>query len=194
MAGTRIDLSGKTFGRLCVLSFSHWVSGNGSYWKCLCDCGTIKVVPGSSLKKGSSKSCGCLNLELKRSRSKSNHPAWKGFEGISGRYIKNTKRGAKIRGLTFSVTAEQMWEKFVEQEGKCALTGKEIGFPVTRDMDDIQRTASIDRINSSHGYTIENIQWVHKDVNKLKQDFEESKFIELCEQVVSYNKANKKIL
>lgn len=30
-------------------------------WKCLCDCGTIKIIKGRNLKIGKTKSCGCLS-------------------------------------------------------------------------------------------------------------------------------------
>jgi len=45
------------------------------------------------------------------------------------------------------------------------------------------RTASLDRIDSTKNYTIDNIQWVHKDVNKMKMDFSQEYFIEMCRLV-----------
>ena len=38
------------------------------------------------------------------------------------------------------------------------------------------KTASLDRIDSSKGYTEDNIQWVHKDVNQMKMDLPEQRF------------------
>lgn len=32
-------------------------------WRCLCDCGVEKVVTGSSLRGGTTKSCGCLHVD-----------------------------------------------------------------------------------------------------------------------------------
>ena len=46
-----------------------------------------------------------------------------------------------------------------------------------------QGTASLDRIDSSKGYVKGNVQWVHKDINKMKTDFEQSIFIKLCKSV-----------
>ena len=46
-------------------------------------------------------------------------------------------------------------------------------------------TASLDRIDSSKGYTIDNIQWLHKDINKMKWDFSQEKFLELCKKIVN---------
>ena len=36
---------------------------------------------------------------------------------------------------------------------------------------------SLDRIDSSKGYTKDNIQWIHKDINKMKQTFTNSELI-----------------
>lgn len=53
------DLTGKQFGRLTVLGFSHRTSKH-SFWKCKCICGKETIVRGSHLKNGETKSCGCL--------------------------------------------------------------------------------------------------------------------------------------
>jgi hypothetical protein len=45
----------------------------------------------------------------------------------------------------------------------------------------IRGTASLDRIDSKLGYNINNIQWVHKDVNTIKWDLSHDKFIEICQ-------------
>lgn len=54
---TRIDMPGEVFGKWTVLSFSHLVRAD-KYWNCLCECGRSKAVSGSSLRRGSSLSCG----------------------------------------------------------------------------------------------------------------------------------------
>ena len=38
----------------------------GVYWKCRCDCGTEKIIRGTSLTSGNSVSCGCYALEKLR--------------------------------------------------------------------------------------------------------------------------------
>ena len=56
-----IDLSGKRFGRLTVLK--QVKKGKLIYWECLCDCGNIFKVNGRALRRGHTKSCGCLQRE-----------------------------------------------------------------------------------------------------------------------------------
>lgn len=46
----KINMSGLRFGRLTVLCEDGRLNGEVS-WKCKCDCGNIKIVRGSHLRK-----------------------------------------------------------------------------------------------------------------------------------------------
>lgn len=52
-----LDLSGRAFGRLHVLRFSHSAYGK-RMWLCLCDCGKEKLASASGLNSGDAVSCG----------------------------------------------------------------------------------------------------------------------------------------
>jgi len=71
------DLSGQRFGRLVAIKFLGQDKGQ-SYWECVCDCGEVCKKRASHIKNGNSKSCGCYNKELGRTKFKthglSNHP------------------------------------------------------------------------------------------------------------------------
>lgn len=56
------DLSGNTYGRLTVTSFSH-KKARKSYFNCQCDCGNNIVARGDMLKSGNTKSCGCYHRD-----------------------------------------------------------------------------------------------------------------------------------
>ena len=59
--GRVIDETGNVYGRWTVKSL---IKKDGRrYWLCECDCGVEKVVDGRSLRKGQSKSCGCLKAK-----------------------------------------------------------------------------------------------------------------------------------
>lgn len=55
-----MDLLGQRFGRWEVIDKSD----KSGYWKCRCDCGTIREVNQNSLRRGLSKSCGCLQTNI----------------------------------------------------------------------------------------------------------------------------------
>ena len=61
------DLINKRFNKWTVLEFDNENSKKGGpyYWICKCDCGTVRSVLSTSLTLNRSKSCGCLNKELK---------------------------------------------------------------------------------------------------------------------------------
>jgi len=70
----------------------------------------------------------------------------------------------------------------LKQDKKCALSGVDIGFS-KKTIDKHETTASLDRIDSSKGYIIENIQWIHKEVNRMKMDMDETRFIRWCDMI-----------
>lgn len=64
------DLTGMTFDRLTVICRAEdYVSPQGNHmvqWLCRCSCGNPNeiIVVGNSLKRGLTKSCGCLQKEI----------------------------------------------------------------------------------------------------------------------------------
>ena len=105
------------------------------------------------------------------------NPNWCGYKELSGSFLYQYRKDAQKKGRLWSVTAEELWQKWEEQQGKCSYTGR----PLTHGVD-----ASIDRIDSSKGYTLDNIQWVHKDINRMKTDFPEDTFIGFCREVAAH--------
>ena len=72
----KIDLTGQIFGEWTVIreaTKEEKKNRPGAYWKCLCSCGTEKIVNGQTLRKGESKSCGCqLSQNLSKSLKNKN--------------------------------------------------------------------------------------------------------------------------
>lgn len=67
-----IDLSGQHFGRLTVLHRDGFSYKNGAKWICECSCGKITSVYSVHLRKGMTKSCGCLGKE-NRIKNRTSH-------------------------------------------------------------------------------------------------------------------------
>lgn len=59
-----MNLKGNKYGRLKVISFSHIDFRGYIIWNCLCECGSEVTVSRQCLRSGSTKSCGCLKLEM----------------------------------------------------------------------------------------------------------------------------------
>lgn len=60
---TMVDLSGKKFGKLTAIRPTDLRINGRVIWECKCDCGNTAFVIGANLKRGSTKSCGCLRKE-----------------------------------------------------------------------------------------------------------------------------------
>lgn len=73
------------------------------------------------------------------------------------------------------------------QDGRCAFTNLILGF-APKYRNDLQlQTASLDRIDSSKGYVKNNVQWVHKTINIMKQAQSNEEFIKLCRDITNYD-------
>lgn len=145
---------------------------------CKCDCGVEKEVMLQNLVRGLSESCGCLNRENLRT----------GHAGIFGTYWSRIQRNAADRGIEFALDIVEAWDLFETQGRRCALTGLDISLALTtKGHWNGEATASLDRINSSRGYSLDNVQWVHKQVNLMKMNLPETRFLELCQRVTSHH-------
>jgi len=73
-AKRRQTMIGRAFGRLTVIGIDHCKpagrKGRRYYYKVKCKCGTEKIVLGSNMVKGGTKSCGCLKHESRPARNK----------------------------------------------------------------------------------------------------------------------------
>lgn len=161
---------------------------NHRAWLCRCDCGnTIKVITNTIITR-KINSCGCLRYQTGK-KSK----CWKGYGDISSTFWALIKRSAKVRNIEFDITIEEAWNVFTKQCGKCALTGISLSFrESSRHESKDHATASLDRIDSDKDYTIDNVQWVHKDINKMKYDFDQDYFIKMAIMIADHQK-NKEI-
>lgn len=180
----RINLIGEKFGLLLVESDAGLTEGKHKKYNCLCDCGNKVTRTGTSLIRSMNSSCGCFV------RKGSLHSQWKGCGDISGDFWYNhvirsangSKYGNKIRKpKEIDICPQYGWRLFMGQDRRCALTGLFLTFPTSSK--DKTYTASLDRIDSTLGYTKGNVQWVHKHVNIMKNKFDNEYFINICKLV-----------
>lgn len=159
--------------------------GNKRYWKCECECGNMVDRGEYAIIMGLAESCGCKHPRNLKGKETSRY---KGYEELNGQYISSVRCKAESRNIEWSetsMTPKYLWDLFEKQQRKCRLSGLELDFKSGRNRSSGNyQTASLDRIDSSKGYIIGNVQWVHKDVNKMKQNLSENRFLELCKLIV----------
>lgn len=185
------NLIGATQGCLIVKSYSHSDSHN-RYYNCYCvACNCSKILPASTfqVKKGRKiLSCGCQNNQQ---REKSFN--FKGYKELPLDTYKGIVRQAIDRGYEFNISIEELWNLFEKQNRTCALSNRSIGFARSY-REKNNTTASLDRINSNRNYTLDNVQWVHKEINFMKGPLEESKFKSNCKDVYDNSKDKKETI
>ena len=187
--GKLIDITGRRYDKLVVLSYENSKKSKGGHaarhWRCKCDCGQEIVLRYDILKYRPNRSCGCNSRKSDSTKYGSRSLVWKGIGDISNSYYRNLCGNAKQREFEINVDIAYLWNLFLKQGKKCALTGIPLMFN-TRDYKH-DGNASLDRIDSKQGYIEGNLQWVHKDINRMKQHYNEQYFIEMCKKVIEYN-------
>jgi hypothetical protein len=123
-----------------------------------------------------------LNKKCKSCSNKETDNCHRGWhKGIRISWFNKFKISAECRGLEFNIKMDDVAELIQKQNFKCALSGWDISFPETGVPQKCD--ASIDRIDSKKGYSIENIQITHKTINMIKNKYDNDFFIYVCKSV-----------
>lgn len=173
----RIDArNGEKHGKLTILE-STYKDGIG-YLKVQCDCGHVEEKRKYPILSGRVSECIKCTEKIRGEKRRKG-----GFKDVSGTIMGKIRRNAENRNLKVEVSPEFLYNLYIRQDKKCTLTGLDISLEKTNKRHSCN--ASLDRIDSSKGYTEENVQWVHQDVNFMKQDFNQTYFIDICKKVSS---------
>ena len=117
-----IDLTGQRFGLLTAVSRAdNYVSKAGnmaSRWNCICDCGNTAIVNSNSLRRGLTKSCGCVK------RSMGEHNIEEFFKEASVEYVREysfpdllSRKGFPLR-FDFAIFKNGLLYCLIEFQGK----------------------------------------------------------------------------
>jgi len=171
-------LPGQKFNRLTCIGLDHVGKHNRSHFLFRCDCGKEKIILGSLVKSGNTRSCGCLNSEIKRAqRISKNHSE---VTAIMLGY----KRHAKNRGFEFLLTRDEV---VLIIKKNCYYCGDP---PSNRkrtknSIDGGLQYSGIDRVDSSKNYTPSNVVPCCDFCNKAKGARTQSEFFRKIRQVAS---------
>ena len=160
------NLIGQTFGRLYVLERNHAVSGKNreANWFCRCECGNITSVRSYLLRKGHTKSCGCLVIEHAAQMNPPKHgmyntPTYHTWEGMKQRCLNPEATRYPDYGAK-GITVCERWrifENFLE------------------DMGERPEGKTLDRINPFGDYEPNNCRWAtpKEQANNQRRHWEE---------------------
>lgn len=150
----RIDLTGQTFGRLTAVLDAGSNTHRRRLWLCRCTCGGEKVVRVSALRRGQTRSCGCLEAESRRTnrlthggarRGAAKSPEYRIWTSMLTRcYNERSTTFDRYggRGITVCDRWRASFEAFLADMGPRPAQG-----------------LSIDRIDNARGYEPGNCRW-----------------------------------
>lgn len=99
--------------------------------------------------------------------------------------------GSRRRDVNSELTKEILAQLFEYQQGKCALTGFDLELGIGTGQiysDNHLKTASVDRIDSSKGYTLDNVRLVCRQANMMKSILTDEQLVIWCEAITNLHK------
>lgn len=186
--GNFLNLIGKRFGRLLVIKKAAVNSKNYIIWECLCDCGNIKYLLTTHLRrtKKGVKSCGCLRKEFLGNIAR-REKGQNGFSCLKNKY----KKSAKSRNLSFNLSKEQLMILFKGNCFYCNIEPLQISVDETGSTPEAIKHSEfiyngIDRLDNTKGYEMDNCASCCKMCNWMKLNFTLEQFFSKIKRIAIF--------
>lgn len=193
----KVDLVGKVFGRLTVLSRGSKTKNGHFKYNCKCECGNEKEIFGTSLIRELSTSCGCLCKEISKKLMQkiADDHIEKLVQGESTYrvYELHYRKSAEKRKHTWQLTMEQFRNITSKNCYWCGEPPRKLSYVANLKKkvrpETIERSWAfvngIDRLDNKEGYTETNSVPCCPTCNKMKTNLKEETFLDQCKKIAA---------
>jgi 5-methylcytosine-specific restriction endonuclease McrA len=193
-AGRHTDMNqfiGQKYNFLTVTSIENYIydykgkSMKRTNFNCKCDCGNATIAAAGNIRNGSIKSCGCKKKEIIQ---KAIHAYYtnKHRLPVEGKLFGNYKSQAKKHNRNFSLIREEFIKIVNTDCHYCGAVPELIRGNKTKSV--TKALNGIDRIDSSKGYTPDNVVSCCPTCNRMKSDYSTKDFLEHIKKILNFQK------
>ena len=203
---------GQKFGRLIILGRGEKGPKGQAMVNVKCDCGVERSVLWTSVSRSTTKSCGCLGREWKEGRGTRASAMFAGKftvpEGYSGLkmifnvYKTDSKsKGPNKAGVPFELTLEDFYRLTQMDCHYCGIppSNKRVSrrYSKTGTDEALRRQTyvynGLDRVNSSKGYTLDNVVPCCKICNTAKNNMTPEKWQEWIDSFTEFQLSKRRL-
>ena len=143
----KIDMMHRRFGRLVVCADAGKTKTGDYQYLVLCDCGKSKVIRGSVMRSGATKSCGCIRRETTAQKNFKHggvgSATYESWQAMKNRCL-NTNQPEYSRYGGAGIAIDLAWMDFAN---------------FIADMGERPQGKTLDRLDNAKGYAKDNCRW-----------------------------------
>ena len=167
-----IDEVGNRHGQLVVLQRVGVNSCGDATWLCQCDCGNTTITSGHRLRKGDTRSCGCIK-RLPLGEGAFNNLFWK------------TRQTALRRGRNWHLTKDEFRQLTSQSCYYCGSPPSKEYYP-SGDYNGSYQWNGIDRLDNDKDYTIDNVVTCCWRCNRMKLNQSVNDFLQHISRIYAH--------
>jgi hypothetical protein len=191
----KINPAGRVYGRLTVTKLAGYIietrnkekgtTNRVAVYSCRCECGNELDVRARDLKRGMTKSCGCLHKETSSQNGKNNKLPDSENSALNLLYYRY-KSNAKQKKRNFELSLEQFKELTSKNCFYCGLKPQTSAKTLKKELASEYKYNGLDKIDPLKHYSIDNVVTCCSQCNYSKLDYSQKEFLTWVKRIAEY--------